>query len=119
VKIVPGSGGEAIMTMRLVRALSLPAALAAAVLAAHPAPVAAYGIKCDKGNQLVQGNLIASPYCEDEYLAVVAREYGFAATGKRLRNDPIFKKQICQYVFNDIRVQVTCLNAGVPEIFAR
>jgi hypothetical protein len=89
-------------------ALSVGAALAT--------PVAAR-IKCVKGSQRVQGKLIATPYCQDQYLAQVAREYGFKASAARIRNDPNYKKQICQFVFNDIRVQTTCLNAGVPEFF--
>ncbi len=86
-----------------------------AALGTLAAPVGAGGIKCEKGFQRVQGDLIATPYCQDEYLAQVAREYGFKASGKRIRNDPLFKKQICQFVFNDIRVQNACLSIGVPE----
>jgi hypothetical protein len=89
--------------------------MAWAVLLASPA--AAFRIKCENGFQRVKGDLISSPYCQDEYLAVVAREYGFSATGAKLRNNPNFKKEICRFVFNDIRVQGTCLTAGVPEYY--
>jgi hypothetical protein len=90
------------------------AALGAAAALASPAAAA---IKCHKGFQRIQGNLIATPYCQDQYLAQVAREYGFKASAARIRNDPNYKKELCQFVFNDIRVQTTCLNAGVPELF--
>ena len=72
-------------------------------------------IDCDRGFQRVNGQLIATPYCQDEYLAQVAREYGLRATASQLRNNPNFKKEICRTVFTDIRVDVTCLQAGVPE----
>ena len=72
-------------------------------------------IDCDRGFQRVNGQFIATPYCQDEYLAQVAREYGLRATASQLRNNPNFKKEICRTVFTDIRVDVTCLQAGVPE----
>ncbi len=89
---------------------------AVAVGPAFAIPAAA-AIKCEKGFQRVQGNLIATPYCQDQYLAQVAREYGFKASAARIRNDPNYKKELCRFVFNDIRVQTTCLNAGVPEFY--
>jgi hypothetical protein len=90
------------------------AALGAAAALAAPAAAA---IKCEKGFQRVQGNLIATPYCQDQYLAQVARQYGFKASAAKIRNNPNYKKELCRFVFNDIRVQETCLNAGVPEFF--
>lgn len=85
------------------------------MLLALPAAAFAGGITCERGYQRVQGNLIATPYCQDQYLAEVARQYGFKASAKRIRSDPNYKKEICRYVFSDIRVQETCLSAGVPE----
>jgi tRNA(Met) C34 N-acetyltransferase TmcA len=90
------------------------AALSAGAALATPA---AARINCVKGFQRVQGNLIATPYCQDQYLAQVARQHGFRASAARIRNDPNYKKELCRFVFNDIRVQTTCLNAGVPEHF--
>ena len=52
-------------------------------------------IDCDRGFQRVNGQLIATPYCQDEYLAQVARGYGLRATASQLRNNPNFKKEIC------------------------
>jgi hypothetical protein len=89
------------------------AALGAVAALATPAAA----IKCEKGYQRVQGNLIATPYCQDQYLAEVATERGFKASAYKIRNDPNYKKELCRSVFNDIRVQTTCLNAGVPEFF--
>jgi hypothetical protein len=91
---------------------SCVAAVGAAVAFASPAAAA---IKCENGFQRVQGNLIATPYCQDQYLAQVARQRGFKASAAKIRNNPNYKKELCRYMFNDIRVQTTCLDAGVPE----
>jgi hypothetical protein len=89
------------------------ATLLAAMLVAGPAAA----IKCQDGNQLVQGNWLATPYCQDQQLAQVATQLGFKASAAQIRNNPNYKKELCRSVFNDIRVQVTCLDAGVPEHF--
>jgi hypothetical protein len=72
-------------------------------------------IECNRGQQRVNGQMIFTPYCQDEYLSQVAREYGFTAPAAKLRNNPNFKKEICRFVFQDIRVQITCMQAGIPE----
>jgi hypothetical protein len=82
-----------------------------ATLAASPA----VAIKCENGYQRVQGNLIVTPYCQDQLLAEVASSRGFKTSAAKIRNNPNHKKEICRFVFTDIRVQETCLNAGVPE----
>jgi hypothetical protein len=83
----------------------------AAIIVATPASA----IDCVGGYQRVQGNLIATPYCQDEQLAQVAREYGISASGAKIRNNPNYKKEICRTVWTDNRVQITCENAGIPE----
>jgi len=90
---------------------SLFAVAVAAIVAAMPAGA----VDCANGYQRVEGNMIATPYCQDELLADVAREYGIPATGSKIRNNPNYKKEVCRTVYNDIRVQTNCLNAGVPE----
>ena len=87
------------------------AVLVSAEIAAGPAAA----ITCRNGSQQVQGNWIATPYCQDLYLAQVARERGFSASAQKIRNNPNYKKELCRSVFTDIRVSDTCLNAGVPE----
>jgi hypothetical protein len=84
--------------------------VAAATLAS---PAAA--ITCRDGAQLVQGNWLPTPYCQDQYLAQVATERGFKTSAAAIRNNPNHKKEICRFMFSDIRVQGTCLDAGVPE----
>ena len=85
---------------------------AAVVLVIFEKPAGA--IDCVRGLQRVNGQMIYTHYCQD-YLANVAREYGFNASAAKIRSNPNFKKEICRFVFEDIRVQITCLQAGVPE----
>jgi hypothetical protein len=79
-------------------------------LSATPAPA----ITCDKGFQTVQGNQIATPYCQDEYLAVVARQFGVKASADRIRNDPSYKREVCRIAGRDIRVQSSCPDQNSP-----
>lgn len=89
---------------------------AALTLAALGAPALA-AIKCRDGSQLVQGNWLATPYCQDKLLAQVANARGFKTTFAAVRNNPNHKKELCRFLYTDIRVQMTCLDAGVPEYF--
>jgi hypothetical protein len=100
------------MSKQLKNATRVAMLLAAAVVAG---PAAA--ITCHDGSQRVrvQGNWIATPYCQDLHLAQVARERGYPASVEKIRNNPNYKKELCRGVFTDIRVSDTCLNAGIPE----
>lgn len=91
--------------------------IAFAVLAVMPAAPAFAAIKCQDGSQLIQGNWMATPYCQDALLAQVATQRGFKTSFAAIRNNPNHKKELCRYLFSDIRVQITCLDAGVPEYF--
>lgn len=65
-------------------------------------------IKCSKGFQVVDGNLLSTPYCQDELVAQVAQQYGMHASPDRIRNNPNFKRYICRFVGQDIRIKETC-----------
>ena len=98
------------MTKSIRLRLSFAIVVAAAALATP-----ALAIDCVRGYQRVGGQWIATPYCQDQQLAEVARQYGLRASGSKIRNNPNFKIEICRTVFNDIRVQITCENAGWPK----
>ena len=66
-------------------------------------------IVCKNGFQAVGGDLIATPYCQDALLAQVAREYGMSASPARVRNNPNYKREVCRFVGNDIRVSEHCM----------
>ncbi len=83
----------------------LPAVAFLTMLGLAPASA----IECE-GNFQVQrnGNLIATPFCEDGHLAIVAREYGMRVSAKAIRYNPSVKEQACRLVGNDNRVRNTC-----------
>ena len=97
-------------------AKATPAAVAVLAVLAAASPGAAE-IKCQDGAQLVQGNWLATPYCQDKLLYQVANSRGFKTSFEAIRNNPNHKKELCRFLFTDIRVQMTCLDAGVPEYF--
>lgn len=70
---------------------------------------------CSNGFQKIQGGLIATPYCADELLAKVAREYGASASAKAIRNNPNFARTLCRLVGQDIRVKQICDTANPSE----
>jgi len=75
-------------------------------------------IVCRDGFQKVAGNLIATPYCQDDLLARVAREYGMQASAARVRDNPNYKREVCRFVGNDIRISEYCLQEA-PSFRAR
>jgi hypothetical protein len=91
-------------------------AVLAAVTAASPAAAVP---NCQDGAQLIKGNWMATPYCQDMLLFEVANSRGFTTSFEAIRNNPNHKKELCRFLYTDIRVEMTCLNAGVPEYYAR
>ena len=79
-----------------------------ALLSAGFALPAVAKIACNKGYQQVQGTWMATPYCQDQYVAQVAHDYGFRASPDRVRNDPLFKQHLCRFIGQDIRIKESC-----------
>ena len=76
-----------------------------AVTLAQPAEAK---IKCSEGYQLVDGAMLSTPYCRDNYVAAVARQYGMNAPDAKVRNNPNFKREICRWIGHDIRAKDSC-----------
>ena len=72
---------------------------------------ASAAIRCSKGFQSVGGSLIATPYCQDQLVADVARGYGIRVSGREIRNNPNRKRHVCQFIGRDVRVQMACIDA--------
>lgn len=67
------------------------------------------GIKCSGPYQLVSGvGKIASPYCEDQYLARIARKRGMSTSARAIRLNPFQKEEACHIAGHDIRVSSIC-----------
>ncbi len=85
----------------------IPAASLFVVAAFAATPASA--IEC-QGNFQVQGNgnMISTPYCQDGYLAVVAREYGLKVSAEDIRRNPSIKGSTCRFIGEDNRVRTSC-----------
>jgi len=92
----------------------VPLLLATVVAAGFALPTtgADAAIVCRDGFQLVQGNLLATPYCQDALVAAVARERGFKVSAHEIRWNPNLKRHVCQFIGRDIRVSVACTDAN-------
>ena len=93
---------------------SLIAAACFLGVAAMTGPASA--IECE-GNFQIQknGNQIATPYCQDGYLAIVAREYGMRVNANTIRYNPSEKERVCRLVGEDNRVRDTCAQYRLLE----
>ena len=93
----------------------LRAAISGAVFAlvtiGFGAPVMAK-IQCDGRYQVTRsGDTIATPYCEDWYLAVVARRtYGVSTSPRAVRKSIHEKERVCRMIGHDARVDDICLD---------
>jgi hypothetical protein len=65
-------------------------------------------IRCEGNFQITSYGRINTPYCEDVYLAQVAREYGMRVSNQAVLRNPSVKERACRFVGNDIRVKSTC-----------
>ena len=68
------------------------------------------GIKCQGRYQVVQGRLLATPYCGDAMLGKVARQAGMRVSDQAIRWNMDAKQQACNLVGTDIRVSDVCTN---------
>jgi hypothetical protein len=90
------------------------AALISVIAATAPA---AARIQCHGNFQVTKYGLIATPYCEEEQIAYVARSYGQKVTGSQVRNDPLLKVYLCQTIGYDNRLKGSCAGYG-PDAYA-
>ena len=74
-------------------------------------------IQCRGNFQMTKYGPIATPYCEEEQIAFVARSYGRRVTGAQVRNDPLTKVYLCQTLGYDTRLKGSCAAYG-PESYA-
>lgn len=81
-----------------------PAVLALAMLGTG----AEAAIKCEGPLQVNRSGKIFTPYCQDNYLAEVARSYGMRVSNSAIRNNPGIKAEACRLVGADNRVRDIC-----------
>ena len=91
------------------------AALALPLLLALPAEAR---IACQNGYQMVNGSALATPYCQDNLVGAVARQYGIKVSDEEIRNNPNTKRYVCQMIGRDNRTYQACINSyGVRRGF--
>lgn len=88
---------------------ALASVIGAAALVSAGSTTATAKIRCHGQNQYnsLYGS-VPSIYCQDEYLATVARAYGMRVSGNSIRASINKKARVCRLVGNDIRVQHIC-----------
>jgi hypothetical protein len=95
----------------LSHSMALAAAALLSGLAASPAQAR---IECRGNFQVSKYGMIATPYCQEENIARVARSYGMNVTGAEVRNDALKKVYLCQIIGNDTRLKGAC-GAYAPD----
>jgi len=70
---------------------------------------ASAAIKCNGQFQIIKGHgQISTPYCEDNYLAAIARSYGWKVSDRAIRQNPNLKAKVCRHIGHDSRVRILC-----------
>jgi hypothetical protein len=93
------------------------AGLACVMLVAYSGPAAAR-VQCKGNFQVSKYGLIATPYCEEEQIARVARSYGWKVTASEVHRNPLTKVYICQNLGHDNRLKGSCAGYG-PDSYGR
>ena len=74
-------------------------------------------IECRGNFQMTKYGPIATPYCEEEQIAFVARSYGSRVTAAQVHNDPLTKVYLSQTIGYDSRLKGSCAGYG-PDSYA-
>jgi len=53
-------------------------------------------ITCDDEFQIINGQRLATPYCEAEQLARASRSHGVMISGETVRKDPKVREDLCR-----------------------
>ena len=101
--------------MQMTGRMAKLAALAATITLAATVQAQAR-IKCSGEYQVIRGQgQIATPYCEDQYLARVARGYGIRVSASAIRQSPSRKEEVCRVIGHDGRVANICHNYRLDD----
>jgi len=84
----------------------------AAVSSVAAVPSAEARIACKDGFQLSGGNWISTPYCNDEYLAEIARRHGVKVSGNDVRANPNKKYEVCRFLSGSPAARDYCPDEG-------
>jgi hypothetical protein len=65
-------------------------------------------IVCREGFQIVDGQALSTPYCNDAYVAEVVRAHGRDVSDDAVRENPALKDEVCRQFGSDIRIKHYC-----------
>ena len=88
---------------------------AALLLATMLAAPATARIECRGNFQMTKYGPIATPFCEEEQIAFVARSYGQRVTAAEVQNNPLTKVYLCQTIGYDSRLKGSCAGYGTDS----
>jgi hypothetical protein len=69
-------------------------------------------IVCHDDFQVVNGQEIATPYCQDRTLAQVSRSHGREVSDAAVRDNPALKDELCRQFDSDIRAKGACASSA-------
>ncbi len=99
------------LTKYIARSLMAVAVLSFSFAVSAPADAK---IRCKGPFQIIKGvGHHATPYCQDNYLARIARSYGWKVGNRSVRNNPSLKARICRQIGHDNRLIAICSNSFV------
>ena len=96
---------------------SIKACLLVLPLALFAGAPAEARIACHKGFQIVNGQPISTPYCQDALVAAVAQQRGSRVSADAIRNNPNLKRRVCRFVSSDPRLTEACANENSIQRF--
>jgi hypothetical protein len=94
--------------MRRNHRLSLGSLVVVALLAIASLKPADATVRCQGNFQITKYGPIATPYCEEEQIALVAQSYGWNVSTSEIHNNPLKKIEVCTALAGDTRLKGSC-----------
>src|SRR4029453_4282716 len=94
--------------MRRNHRLSLASLVVVALLAIASLKPADATVRCQGNFQITKCGPIATPYCEEEQIALVAQSYGWHVSASEVHNNPLKKIEVCTALAGDTRLKGSC-----------
>jgi len=96
------------LTVRRSHGIGLASLAGVVLLATASTEQAAARIQCQGNFQITKYGPIATPYCEEEQIAIVAQSYGWHVSASEVHNDPLKKIHACTVLGSDARLKGSC-----------
>ncbi len=94
--------------MRRNQKLNLASLVVVVLLAVASLKPADASVQCQGNFQITKYGPIATPYCEEEQIALVAQSRGWHVSASEVHNNPLKKIEICTDLAGDARLKGSC-----------